>query len=136
MLTTVNSLCTKQFRELQYADTDEEMVSQNRQQSAVGLDHKVRGQVPLFQTDTDGSKPKSPYIMGRRNWCRITLEQPTANLLFDIRVEKEKGHGETVGYEYASYLSLHLTFHSLAGILYRYLRHDGHPRPLNEPSFG
>ena len=56
------------------------------------------GQIPLFTKDTDGSKPKSQYIMGRRNWCSITLEQPSEELLFDIRVEKVKGHGETVGY--------------------------------------
>jgi hypothetical protein len=61
------------------ADTDEEMY-------------------PLFIKDTDGSKPKSNYIMGRRNWCSITLEQPSGDLLFDIRVEKAKGYGETVGY--------------------------------------
>ena len=35
--------------------------------------------------------------MGRRNWCSITLKQQSGDLLFDIRVEKEMGHGETVG---------------------------------------
>jgi hypothetical protein len=35
--------------------------------------------------------------MGRRNWCSITLEQSSGQLLFDIRVEKETGQGETVG---------------------------------------
>jgi len=54
--------------------------------------------IALFDTDTDGSKPKSQYIMGRRNWCCITLQQPSGDLLFEIRVEKEKGHGDTVGY--------------------------------------
>jgi len=61
------------------ADTDEEMV-------------------PVFERDTDGSRPQSHYLMGRRNWCSVTLIQHTGDLLFDIRVEKEKGHGETVGY--------------------------------------
>jgi len=78
------------------ADTDEKMVSQIRQ-STVGLIHKGGCQIALFGTDTDGSKPKSQYIMGRRNWCCITLLQQSGDLLFDIRVEKEKGHGETVG---------------------------------------
>jgi hypothetical protein len=55
------------------------------------------GQIPLFEKDTDGSRSKSLYIMGRRNWCRITLQE-SGGLLFEIRVEKEKGHGETVGY--------------------------------------
>ncbi|KAI9456269.1 hypothetical protein BJY52DRAFT_1204831 [Lactarius psammicola] len=79
VLTMVSTLSTKRHRTLHYADTDEEMC-------------------PLFVKDTDGSKPKSQYIMGRRNWCSITLEQPTGELLFDIRVEKTKGHGETIGY--------------------------------------
>jgi hypothetical protein len=54
-------------------------------------------QVPIFKSDTDGSKPKSKYIMGRRNWCQITLEETSGDLSFDIRVEKKKGYGETVG---------------------------------------
>ena len=54
-------------------------------------------QVPLFEKDTNGSKPKSHYIMGRRNWCSVTLKQQSGDLLFDIRVEKEPGSGETVG---------------------------------------
>ncbi|KAH9056664.1 hypothetical protein EDB87DRAFT_1202257 [Lactarius vividus] len=78
VLTMVSTLSTKRHRTMHYADTDEEMF-------------------PLFVKDTDGSKPKSQYIMGRRNWCSITLEQ-AGDLLFDIRVEKTKGHGETVGY--------------------------------------
>jgi len=79
VLALVNSLSTKRHRELHHVHTDEEMV-------------------PLFDKDTDGSKPKSRYVMGRRNWCRITLKQPSGDMLFDIRVEKQKGHGETVGY--------------------------------------
>ena len=35
--------------------------------------------------------------MGRRNWCEIELEEMSGDLSFDIRVEKMKGHGETVG---------------------------------------
>jgi hypothetical protein len=54
-------------------------------------------QFPLFDKDPDGSKPKSHYIMGRRNWCCITLKEPSNDLSFDIRVEREKGHGETFG---------------------------------------
>jgi len=79
VLTLVNSLSTKRHRTLHHVDTDEEMF-------------------PLFDKDTDGSKPKSQYIMGRRNWCSVSLKQPSGDLLFDIRVEKEKGNGETVGY--------------------------------------
>jgi len=79
VLTLVDSRSTKRHRSMHYADTDEEMV-------------------PLFDRDTDGSKPKSQYIMGRRNWCSIMLKQPSGDLSFDIRVEKETGYGETVGY--------------------------------------
>jgi hypothetical protein len=35
--------------------------------------------------------------MGRRNWCQVDWDQLTGELNFDIRVEKEKGLGETVG---------------------------------------
>jgi len=79
MLTMLRWLSTKRHREMYYANTDE-------------------GMIPLFTKDTDGSKPKSLYIMGRRNWCCITLQEPSGGLLFDIRMEKEKGHGKTVGY--------------------------------------
>jgi hypothetical protein len=58
---------------------------------------KAGDQVPIFKSDTDGSKPKSKYVMGRRNWCEITLEETSGDLSFDIRVEKTKGYGETVG---------------------------------------
>jgi len=78
-LTLVNWWSKKPHRTLHHADTDEEMV-------------------PIFKSDTDGSKPKSKYIMGRRNWCEITLEETSGDLSFDIRVEKKKGYGETVGY--------------------------------------
>ncbi|KAI0303483.1 hypothetical protein B0F90DRAFT_1809674 [Multifurca ochricompacta] len=78
VVTTVSKLSTKRHETMHDANTDEEMA-------------------PLFTKDPDGSKPKSLYIMPRRNWCSITLEQPSGSLLFDIRVEKEKGHGETVG---------------------------------------
>ncbi|KAI9511315.1 hypothetical protein F5148DRAFT_1274284 [Russula earlei] len=78
VIALVNSLSTKRHRTMHHVDTDEEMVA-------------------LFQKDTDGSKPKSHYIMGRRNWCSITLKEPSGDLSFDIRVEKAKGRGETVG---------------------------------------
>jgi len=78
-LALVSSRATKRHPTMHYADTDEEMF-------------------PLFAKDTDGSKPRSQYIMAKRNWCSITLEQPSGELLFDIRVEKARGHGETIGY--------------------------------------
>ena len=35
--------------------------------------------------------------MGRRNWCQVDFDAPTGALTFDIRVEREKGGGETMG---------------------------------------
>ncbi len=98
VLALVNSLSTKRHRELHHVDTDEEMVSPTDSAKYWGTrSQSLAAQVPLFDKDTDGSKPKSRYVMGRRNWCCITLKQPSGDMLFDIRVEKQKGHGETVG---------------------------------------
>ena len=36
--------------------------------------------------------------MGRRNWCSIRWDEKNGELLFDIRVERQKGLGETVWY--------------------------------------
>ena len=52
----------------------------------------------MFTTDTTGGNPKSKYIMGKRNWCAVNWDPASGDLIFDIRVEKEKGHGQTVGY--------------------------------------
>jgi hypothetical protein len=96
VLTLVNWWSKKTHRTLHHADTDEEMVSQY---SAMYLDstNKEGDQLPIFKSDTDESKRKGKYIMGRRNWCEITLEETSGDLSFDIRVEKRKGYGETVG---------------------------------------
>ncbi|KAI0050058.1 hypothetical protein FA95DRAFT_1677081 [Auriscalpium vulgare] len=79
VLTLVGTLATKTHRTMHYADTDETMM-------------------PIFDKDTDGSKAKSHFIMGRRNWCSVVLDQASGDMVFEIRVEKTKGHGETVGY--------------------------------------
>jgi len=55
-------------------------------------------QLPLFVQDTDGSPSKGKFIMGRRNWCSVRLDKAIGELSFDIRVERQKGIGETVGY--------------------------------------
>ena len=54
-------------------------------------------QVPIFEKDTDGSPPKSKYIMGRRNWCSVRWEPTSGDLIYDIRVEIRKGYGQTTG---------------------------------------
>ncbi|TFY74486.1 hypothetical protein EWM64_g9525 [Hericium alpestre] len=79
VLKLVSSLSTKTHRTMHYADTDETMM-------------------PIFVKEPDGSPAKSKFIMGRRNWCSVILEPSSGDLLFDIRVEKMKGYGETFGY--------------------------------------
>jgi len=79
VLVMVNTLAPKTHKSMHDQLTDEEML-------------------PLFTQDTDGTPSKSRFIMGRRNWCSIRWDQKTGELSFDIRVEKQKGVGETVGY--------------------------------------
>ncbi|KAJ3552242.1 hypothetical protein NM688_g4254 [Phlebia brevispora] len=79
VLAMLSSLSTKTHKTLHHLNTDETMV-------------------PIFVTDTQGRPSKSKYIMGKRNWCAVDWDPSSADLVFDIRVEKERGYGETVGY--------------------------------------
>jgi len=79
VISMVSTLATKSHRTLHHAETDETML-------------------PIFQTETNGSPRKQKFIMGRRNWCSIQRDRLTGDLVFEIRVEIEKGHGRTVGY--------------------------------------
>ncbi|KIM80802.1 hypothetical protein PILCRDRAFT_822082 [Piloderma croceum F 1598] len=79
VISMVSSLATKNHKTMHYADTDESMA-------------------PIFTTETNGSARKQKVVMGQRNWCSVNLDQATGDLVFDIRVEKEKGIGTTVGY--------------------------------------
>jgi hypothetical protein len=36
--------------------------------------------------------------MGKRNWCQVDWNPQNGELVFDLRIEKEKGVGTTVGY--------------------------------------
>ncbi|KZT74001.1 hypothetical protein DAEQUDRAFT_720843 [Daedalea quercina L-15889] len=78
VLTMVSSLATKTHRTLHRAGTDETMV-------------------PLFEKEPNGQPAKSKFIMGRRNWCAVLWDN-NGNLIFDIRVEIEKGIGRTASY--------------------------------------
>ncbi|KAL0071465.1 hypothetical protein AAF712_001322 [Marasmius tenuissimus] len=78
VITMVSSLATKTHKTLHHAETDETML-------------------PIFSTDGDGSSRKQKYIMGRRNWCKTTWDESNGDLIFDIRVEMEKGHGKSSG---------------------------------------
>jgi len=79
VISIVSSLATKAHRTLHYAETDETML-------------------PIFETETNGSPRKQKFIMGRRNWCGVRWDRSSGDLVFEIHVEKEKGHGQTVGY--------------------------------------
>ncbi|KAF8710206.1 hypothetical protein RHS03_01884, partial [Rhizoctonia solani] len=79
VLTMVGMLADRPHKTMHYCDTDESMI-------------------PLFRTDTDGTPLKQPYIMGRRNYTSVELDDQTGNLNFDIRIERVKGSGDTVSY--------------------------------------
>ncbi|KAH6919031.1 plasma membrane protein [Coprinopsis sp. MPI-PUGE-AT-0042] len=79
VITMVSSLATKVHKTLHHIDTDESML-------------------PIFTQDPSGAPRKQKYVMGRRNWCRIERDVVTDAMVFDIRVEREKGYGATVGY--------------------------------------
>ncbi|OBZ75883.1 hypothetical protein A0H81_04778 [Grifola frondosa] len=60
VITMVSTLATKTHRTLHHLDTDESMI-------------------PIFETDTNGTAPKSKYIMGRRNWKK-DMDKPLDTL--------------------------------------------------------
>ncbi|KAI6117739.1 hypothetical protein EDD16DRAFT_1885290 [Pisolithus croceorrhizus] len=73
---------------LHYAQTDETMVT--------GHSNVCQ----LFTHEPDGTvRSKNKYIMGRRNWCAVRWDGRTGEVMFDLRVETEKGLGTSVGYE-------------------------------------
>ncbi|KAH9926121.1 uncharacterized protein B0H18DRAFT_1085075 [Fomitopsis serialis] len=78
VLTMVSSLATKTHRTLHRISTDETMI-------------------PLFEKEPNGQPAKSKCIMGRRNWCAVWWET-SGDLVFDMRVEIEKGIGRTASY--------------------------------------
>jgi hypothetical protein len=53
--------------------------------------------VPLFLKETDGSKKSRPRVQARRNYTAVEYME-SGELVFDFRVEKEQGLGETVSY--------------------------------------
>jgi len=57
--------------------------------------------IPLFDKDTDGSKPKSNCVMGRRNYCMADYNAAD-ELVFTVCVEKSQGSGTTAGYSLAA----------------------------------
>ncbi|WWC95300.1 hypothetical protein V866_002161 [Kwoniella sp. B9012] len=53
--------------------------------------------IPLFLKDTDGSASKLKTALNRRNYTAVEYNN-NGELVFDIRVEKSQGAGETVSY--------------------------------------
>ncbi|KAH7922819.1 hypothetical protein BV22DRAFT_1069793 [Leucogyrophana mollusca] len=80
VITMVSTLATKTHKTMHYAETDETMI-------------------PLFSHEPDGTPRKqNKFVMGRRNWCAAWWDSQTGEMVFDIRVEKEKGMGDSVSY--------------------------------------
>ena len=97
VITMVSTLSTKTHRTLHHEQTDETMV---RASCLYHLDvarSYPPPQIPIFERDPDGSSPKSKYIMGRRNWCSVKWDPQNGDLVWDIRVEIQKGNGQTSG---------------------------------------
>lgn len=93
----VSSLASKNHKTMHHNETDETMVrclfELNTRDSIASSTNQ---QIPIFTTETNGKPRKQKFIMGRRNWCQVNYEND--EWVFDIRVEKEKGMGQTVGY--------------------------------------
>lgn len=63
--------------------------------------------MPIFTHEPNGApRAKNKYIMGRRNWCAMHWDNTTGDLVFDLRVEKEKGVGTSVGLVIDSFFHL------------------------------
>lgn len=54
-------------------------------------------QIPLFARNPDGTASKTKYVYGARNWTKVVLDEQSGELEFDIRIEKQRGWGTTVG---------------------------------------
>ena len=98
ILVMMNTLAQKRHKSMHNQQTDEAMVGAHAARSKRRFADRFLGQLPLFIQDTDGTPSKGKFIMGKRNWCSIRWDQKTGGLLFDIRVERQKGVGETVRY--------------------------------------
>ena len=53
--------------------------------------------VPLFAKSPSGQKTKYKYVAGARNYTTVEWDGKSGDLVFEIRVEKVKGYGETEG---------------------------------------
>lgn len=98
VITLVSSLASKTHKTLHHIDTDETMVLLSNGYTWHECNIELSSfQVPIFGKDTDGSSRKQKYIMGRRNWCIVERDEMTGEMIFDVRVERAKGEGNSVG---------------------------------------
>lgn len=96
VIAMVSTLATKTHRTLHHVETEEVMVCLESLDNPAPISYFL--QLPLFTKEPDGSnRIKNKYIMGRRNWCAVSYDPRSHELEFDIRVEKEKGIGVSVG---------------------------------------
>ncbi|GAA5830312.1 hypothetical protein JCM11251_001303 [Rhodosporidiobolus azoricus] len=75
----VSKLGQKKHKTLHHAGTEEELL-------------------PIFDEDTDGSKPKSHTVMGRRNYAMADFDYATDDVVYRVCVEKTQGSGTTREY--------------------------------------
>ncbi|GAA6037134.1 hypothetical protein JCM8097_008753 [Rhodosporidiobolus ruineniae] len=75
----VSKLGGKKHKTLHHAGTEEELIA-------------------LFEEDTDGSKPKSTTVMGRRNYALANYDEATDEVEFLLCIEKSQGSGTTREY--------------------------------------
>jgi len=79
VLSMVSILGKNKHRTMHHVQTDEVMI-------------------PLFAKSPSGQKGKYKYVAGARNYSTVEWDARTGELVFEIRVEKQKGQGETEGY--------------------------------------
>lgn len=96
VITMVSSLATKVHKTLHSIETDETMVRSCHH--CVAIEYlTLLNKEPLFTKEPNGQARKQKFIMGRRNWCSFQYNENSKDVVFDIRVEREKGGGITIG---------------------------------------
>lgn len=82
--------------------------------------------IELFKEDTDGSKPPSTTVLGRRNYALIDYLPESGDLRFDVRMEIKQGGGDTKGCVLA--FSFHLACYFADGWTHSYALSAPPPR--------
>lgn len=93
----VGTLATKVHKTMHYCDTDETMVRRLLPLTTRHVRSYSVEKVALFDKNDDGSPCKGKHIIGKRNWTSVLYDVLSGDLVFDIRVELERGAGVTTG---------------------------------------